>query len=128
MFKTTCFQCHGKAPGGERVGPDLSTLEDRSPPTLLIAILDPNREVKPIYVSYDLETVDGQEYLGVVASETANSVTIRRAGGLEDIVLRTRIKSLRSTGLSLMPDGLEAGINVQQMADLLQYLRDFREH
>lgn len=128
IFKSVCFQCHGKGASGERVGSDLALLEDRSPPTLLVAILDPNREVKPIYVAYDLETRDGQDFLGVIVNETANSVTIRRAGGIDDVVLRTNIKGMRSTGLSLMPDGLEAGINEQQMADLLQFLQDFREH
>lgn len=128
VFKSVCFQCHGKGAGAERVGPDLASLEDRSPPTLLVAILDPNREVKPIYVAYDIETRDGQDYLGVIANETANSITIRRVGGVDDIILRTNIKSLRSTNLSLMPDGLEAGITEQQMADLLRFLADYREH
>ena len=31
--------------------------------------------------------------------------------------------ALRGTNLSLMPEGLEAAINPQQMADLLAYLR-----
>ena len=126
IFQGTCFQCHGQAANGNRVGPDLSTLEDRSPPTLLVAILDPNREVKPIFVAYDVQTADGRDYLGVIAGETSNSVTVRRAGGIDETILRARIKSMRSTNLSLMPDGLEAGINEQQMADLLRYLQDFR--
>ncbi len=91
-----------------------------------MAILDPNREFKPTFVNYSVETADGENLTGCVASETATSITLRHAGGGEDVILRKNIKSLASTGLSLMPDGLEAGINAQQMADLLQYLSELK--
>jgi putative membrane-bound dehydrogenase-like protein len=125
IFNATCIQCHGEAPGHPRVGPDLAKLEDRSPDTLLINILDPNRDVKPIYVGYTIVTHDGQDYTGVIAGETAVSVAIRHPLG-EETVLRKNIKSLTSSGLSLMPDGLEAGMNPQGMADLIVFLRTYR--
>ena len=126
IFTATCFQCHGESPGHPRVGPNLGILEDRSPDTLLINILDPNRDVKPIYVGYTVVTNDGQDYSGVIASETASSVTIRNPAG-EATLLRKNIKSLASSGQSLMPDGLEAGINERQMADLIAFLQTYRE-
>ena len=121
VFQNTCAVCH-KPEQGQAPGPNLAVLEDRSPGTLLVAILDPNREVKPSYVSFVLDTKDGQSYSGVIVNETATSVTLRHPGGSEDTVLRGNITSLRSTNLSLMPDGLESGINYQQMADLLRFL------
>ena len=110
-----------------RVGPNLATLEDRSPGTLLIAILDPNRDVKPNFVNYLIDTRDGQDLSGIVASETSTSITLHRAGGGEELILRRNIKSMRSTGLSLMPEGLESGIDDQQMADLVQFLQVLKE-
>jgi putative membrane-bound dehydrogenase-like protein len=126
IFKNTCAVCH-KPETGVRPGPNLATLEDRSPDTLLIAILDPNREVKPSFVEYLVKTKDGQEFSGVIATETATSVTLRRAGGGEDVVLRRNVQSMRSTGLSLMPDGLETGIDYQQMADLMRFLQTLKD-
>jgi len=38
-------------------------------------------------------------------------------------VLRNQIATLQSQNLSLMPDGLEAGITLQEMADLISFLR-----
>ena len=38
-------------------------------------------------------------------------------------VLRTEIKDLKSTQTSLMPDGLEAALNAQSLADLIKYLQ-----
>ena len=125
LFQATCAACH-KPPQGERAGPNLATLEDRSPFTLLVAILDPNRDVKPSFISYTLLTLDGLSLTGVVVNETSTSVTLRSSGGKEESVLRKNIKRLASSGLSLMPEGLEAAINPQQMADLLRYLSEMK--
>ena len=64
---------------------------------------------------------------GLLAEETETSVTLRRAEGTEDKVLRSNIDELVSSGLSLMPEGLEKQINHQQMADVIRYLRTVRE-
>jgi hypothetical protein len=37
--------------------------------------------------------------------------------------LRRNISSLNNSGLSLMPDGLEQGINKDEMAKLIAYLK-----
>ncbi len=85
-----------------------------------------NREVKPSYVAYEIITKDDQELSGVIGTETAPSLSIRRAGGAEEVVLRSNVKSLRSSGVSLMPEGIETGLNPQQMADLLQFLQSLK--
>ena len=84
--------------------------------------------MKAAYLNYTLTTRDGQEFSGIVVYESAASVTIRRAGGLEDAVLRKNIQSLTSSASSLMPEGLEAGINEQQMADFIQYLQIHKDN
>ena len=126
VFDKNCAACHRQSPR-ENVGPRLGGLTDRSPDALLISMLDPNREVKAAYLNYILATKDDQEFSGIVVSETATSVTIRRAGGEEAAVLRKNIKSLTSSALSLMPDGLETLLNEQQMADLIQYLQEHKD-
>ena len=126
VFNKTCAVCH-RPENGVRAGPNLATLEDRSPATLLIAILDPNREVKPNFVNYVIQTNDGQDLSGVIAGETATSLTLRRPGGGEDVILRRNVKAMRSTGLSLMPEGLETGIDYQQMADLMRFLQTLKD-
>ncbi len=85
-------------------------------------MLDPNREVNPQYVNYVLITDDGRSMTGMVAAETANSVTLRRAEDITDTVPRGEIEVLRSSGLSIMPEGLEKQIDPAAMADLLAYL------
>ena len=57
------------------------------------------------------------------AAETATSLTLRRADNATDTVLRIDIEQLKSTGMSLMPEGMEKQLDQQAMADLLEYLR-----
>ena len=67
-------------------------------------------------------TDSGRILTGMITAETANSLTLRRADGTSETVLRIDIEELRSTGLSFMPEGLEKQIDVPAMADLLAYL------
>lgn len=70
-------------------------------------ILAPNLEVSPNYLNYTLVTHNGRVMTGLLAEETETSVTLRRAEGTEDKVLRSNIDELVSSGLSFMPEGLE---------------------
>src|SRR5262249_13723191 len=46
VFTKHCAACHRLGEVGQSVGPDLAALGDKSPESLLIAILDPNRAVE----------------------------------------------------------------------------------
>jgi len=122
VFARTCAACHRFGKDGRSVGPDLNSIQNRAPDALLVAILDPNREVPSNYINYTLATRDGRVLTGILAAETAASVTLRRAEGAEDTVLRGQIEELTPSGQSLMPEGVEQQIDLQQMADLLRYL------
>ena len=74
-------------------------------------------------MEYVVATADGQVISGVVAGETPTAVTLRGPENKTVTVLRVDIEDIHSTGKSLMPEGLEAQINRQEMADLLAYLR-----
>ena len=62
----------------------------------------------------------------MLTAETASSITLIRAEKQADVVLRKDIDEIGSTGISLMPEGLEKNINVQEMADLLGFLKNWR--
>ncbi|MBX9623211.1 MAG: c-type cytochrome [Gemmataceae bacterium] len=124
LFKTHCAACHKLDGVGHDVGPNLlAALPNKSADDLLVALFDPNREVDPRYVSYQAATADGRVLTGVIVAETPAGVTIRRADGAEDTVRRADLENLRSTRLSLMPEGLEKQLAPQDVADLFGYLR-----
>ncbi|MDF1745352.1 MAG: c-type cytochrome [Gimesia sp.] len=122
IFKKACSACHRLENVGVQLGADLKAIKDRGTEAVLLNILDPNREVKPQYVTYLLLTTQGRTITGLIKSENANSITIARADGTSDTVLRIDIEELISSKLSFMPEGLEKQINKQDMADLLAYL------
>ncbi len=123
IYETACMVCHKFADKGNDVGPHLGTIKAWTAEQLVTNILDPNREVSPNFSLYLVETNDGRTLSGLIASETAGNLTLKRADGGTDTVLRSEIKSLTSPGISLMPEGLEAAISPQQMADLIAYLK-----
>ena len=59
---------------------------------------------------------------GMIASETATSITLRRAENATDTLQRSEIEELRSTRQSLMPEGLEKQLDPQAVADVIAYL------
>jgi putative membrane-bound dehydrogenase-like protein len=123
VFDKVCATCHKAEGRGMSVGPDLATVTGRTPDDLLGLILDPNREVPPQYLNYSVATTDGRVFTGLIADESAGVVTLKRAGGLTDVIPRDRIDAISSTGISLMPEGLEKGLSQQDMADLIAFLR-----
>jgi putative membrane-bound dehydrogenase-like protein len=122
LFETACATCHRVGDQGKDIGPNLTAIRQWSPEQALINILDPNREVAPNFVGYTVETKDGRTLDGIITDESAASLTIKRAEGLIETVLRRDIAQLSGSGLSLMPEGLESAITVEQMADLLAFL------
>jgi putative heme-binding domain-containing protein len=90
---------------------------------LLVAILDPNREAQPSFQTYTAVTRQGTIHTGLIASETAASLTLKRAEAKEDVVLRETLEELISTGQSLMPEGLEKDLDKQALADLIAFIK-----
>jgi putative heme-binding domain-containing protein len=122
IYQDRCISCHRLGGEGHALGPDLVTVKNSGKEKMLVNILDPNREVRPDYMSYVVETKDDESYIGLVANETATTVTIRQAYGKENIINRSNIKKMQSQGQSLMPEGLEAGLKPQDLADLMEYI------
>ncbi len=122
LFTQHCAVCHKLNGVGHEIGPNLASIRNRGAETVLVNVIDPNREVNPQYLNYVLLTQDGRAMTGMVAAETASSVTLRRAESASDTVLRVDIDELKSTGLSIMPEGLEKSITVQDMADIIAFL------
>lgn len=122
IFQKHCLVCHKIGSEGFAVGPDLTSSSHRDPAALLTHILDPNQYVLPNYVQYLVVDKSGRNYTGVIAAETATSITLRRESLGQDTLLRDSIEEMTSTGKSLMPEGFEKQVGKQEMADLLAFL------
>ncbi len=122
VFKKLCITCHRLGNEGVEVGPDLASLNDKSPESLLSAILEPNRALESKYAAFTVATVDGRVLNGLIASESATSVTLRRQEGKDEVLLRSDIDEMTASGQSLMPEGLEKDLTPRDLADLIAYI------
>jgi putative heme-binding domain-containing protein len=122
VFLQRCIACHRAAGQGIQVGPDFVTVKTKGKEALMTAILDPHKEVAPQFIAYTVNTKDGQTLAGIVTKDDASSMTLKMMGGAEINLPRSNIKGSSSSGQSLMPEGIEAGMTVQDMADLLEFI------
>ena len=122
VFRKTCAVCHKLDGFGTEIGPNLTAIKTRGPDAVLTNVLDPSREVNPLFVNYVAVTNDGRTLTGLIAAESAASVTLKRAENATDTILRVDLDELQSTGLSIMPEGLEKQLDKQTLADVIAYL------
>ena len=122
QFMGRCMICHKAGANGFAVGPDLITVKTKGREALLEAILMPHKEVASQFIAYTVNTKDGQTIAGVISNDNASSMTLKMPGGMEKTLQRSEIKGSSSTGQSLMPEGLETGMTVEDMADLLSFI------
>ncbi len=91
---------------------------------LFTTFLIPTPPLSPRYKVY-LVKIPGARVpvSGIIAAEKPTSITLRRANAEETIVLRRDILDIQSYKASLMPEGVEANVNAQGFADLIEFLQ-----
>ena len=118
-----CIACHQLDGVGLPLGPDLRSVVQHDAEKLLNSILDPSAVIEPGFAAYHCSLKSGEQLYGIVTTETSSSLTVKLPGNLTRSVLRSDIKELKATQTSLMPDGLEALLTPQSLADLITYLQ-----
>jgi putative heme-binding domain-containing protein len=126
IFKKNCAVCHRIGDLGVNVAPDISDSRVKTATQILTDILQPNRAIDANYVGYSIQTADGRQLNGIITAETATSVTLRQQEGKDITLLRGEIERMHSSGVSLMPEGLEKTIPPQEMADLISFIKNWR--
>ena len=123
VFRKNCASCHVFSGEGHLVGPDLTGIRNQPAEVLLLHIVVPEYEIMPIYTCYNVETKAGQGFTGLLATENANSITLRMAQGIEQQIPRSDIATMTTSRLSLMPQELEKAMTKQEFANLLAFLK-----
>lgn len=123
VFEKTCSKCHRIDGKGHNVGPDISDTRRRTRDALLYDILDPNRRVDPQFSEYVVLTTDGLTFNGLLVSDSGAQIVLRQPEGKERTIERSEIEEMQATAKSLMPEGVEKDVTVQEMADLLEFLK-----
>jgi putative heme-binding domain-containing protein len=123
LFAASCAVCHKLHGEGQTIGPDLTGYERDNVDFLLLSIVDPSAAIREEYTNFEMETKDGLLMTGFVVERAAQAVTIEDAQQVRTTVAKERIKSLRASPVSRMPEGLLDALSEQQVRDLFAYLQ-----
>lgn len=121
--QTMCSACHAVNGRGGDLGPDLSKVAlSKTRQQLLVAILDPSREISPEYQGWFIrqsngETVQGRQIdIGESAIDLYTYTSGFQSYNKKDVV------GYGMTTSSLMPAGLEDHLTESDLRDLLAFL------
>lgn len=123
LFQGTCAGCHKLFGQGGDVGPELTVYNRADLESMLLAIVNPNAEIREGFENYTVETKDGRSLSGFLAEQDNRMIVLRGMDNQNLVLSRADIADLQPAGLSLMPEGLLDALNEQQTRDLFAYLR-----
>jgi putative heme-binding domain-containing protein len=118
-----CVNCHKVGDKGVSLGPELTAIaKTRTRAELLESLLQPSLQVEPQFAAYLVQTKDEKTFTGLLVKRDEKQVVLRDAENKEIVIAAENVESVRPSRLSLMPDGLLAGLLPQEAADLLEFL------
>ena len=125
LFGKTCAQCHKLRGVGHDVGPSLAGLLNKSAEHLTTHVLNPDKAIEDKYRNYTVITTDGRIVNGLLANESANSITIAGPNSQLTEVRRSDIEEdgFKRNIRSMMPTGLEKYLSASQLADVVAFVQ-----
>ena len=125
--KAACIQCHRLGYQGGDVGPELTSIGTvRSGEDLLEAIVEPSASLVRSYEPVSVTTRDGEERLGILRRDDARGVALVTGPASTLQIDRADITAVTPSTVSLMPAGLDEQLTRQELADLLEFLKNTR--
>lgn len=126
--RTLCFQCHSTDGKGGKTGPDLYAAGDKfSRSDLIRSVLEPSAMLMMGYSTTVLETLKGEQIEGVLKAVSDTELVLAGVGSVTQRVARASIKAQRTSPVSLMPAGLQAGLSLEEFADLIAYVESLKQ-
>ncbi len=121
--KAACITCHKIGSQFIDFGPDLTQIGGKlSKEAMFEAILFPNNAISHGFHGVTITKKSGDIFSGYITGETDQAVTLRLPGGVSQTFPLKDIKTRKEMDQSLMPPGLAAALNPQELADLVAYL------
>lgn len=122
--KAACAACHPFGYLGGNTGPDLTRIGGiRNERDLLESIVFPSASFVRSFEPIAVVTKSGKTYNGLVKNETAGEVVLATGPREEARIARDDIEEVRPSTVSVMPSGLEQQLSIQDLADLIAFLK-----
>jgi putative heme-binding domain-containing protein len=126
--RTACFQCHSTDGKGGKAGPDLYASGDKySRADLIRSVLEPSATIMMGYSTTVIETTAGQKIQGVLKAVSDTELVLAGVGNVTQRVARASIKTQSTSPVSLMPEGLQAALSLEEFTDLIAHLERLKQ-
>ncbi|MEO6437001.1 MAG: family 16 glycoside hydrolase, partial [Tepidisphaeraceae bacterium] len=121
IYAKACMQCHTLFDTGGKVGPDLTGSNRADVTYALTNIIDPSAVIGKDYLVSIIKTKDKRVLSGIIKSDDGNVLTLQTEAELIALP-RSQITFQKEQDISMMPDGLLAGLKNDEVRDLVAYL------
>ncbi|MCH9652486.1 MAG: c-type cytochrome [Planctomycetes bacterium] len=122
LYKKTCATCHKLFGEGQEIGPEITGSQRTSLDYLLDNILDPSAIVPSNYRVVILVLEDGRILQGIVSEENNLHLTLKTA--TEKLIIPlSSIEARKTSGVSMMPEGMLDKLTPAERRDLIAYLQ-----
>ncbi|MBT30763.1 MAG: dehydrogenase [Thalassobius sp.] len=124
IFEKLCKTCHqAEEVDGIDFGPNLATLKSRNPHSIVTEIINPNNSIADQYDLWEIELKNGSKISGIIDQDSPQQLTLKQMSGEKVVLQKENIVSQTKSKYSAMPNGLENGISVEEMADIVAFIK-----
>ncbi len=122
QFTARCAICHTLFGEGGKIGPDLTGYDRSNADFWLDNLFMPSMEIREGFGAYIVRTKGGQILSGLMDAQDASGIVIKDMAGNKTAVKQADIEKLEASPVSLMPEGLTAGMSEADLKDFFAYL------
>jgi putative membrane-bound dehydrogenase-like protein len=126
IFAKTCAQCHTLFDTGGKVGPDLTGSNRADLAYVLNNIIDPSAVIGKDYLVSIIKTKDKRVLSGIIKKDDGNAIQLQTETELITLP-KSLITFQKQQDISMMPEGLIAGLKNDEVRDLVAYLGSSRQ-
>ncbi|PQO33669.1 PVC-type heme-binding CxxCH protein [Blastopirellula marina] len=121
LFQKTCASCHVLFGQGNLLGPDLTGSNRKNLDYLLENVIDPSASVGADFRTVLVAMEDGRVLNGVISQMNERTITLRSPQ--ETVTIdRQEIEEMKTSQVSLMPEGQLLKLSDNETRDLIAYL------
>lgn len=121
VFEANCAKCHKFDGIGAEVGPNIEGA-GRDIEYILVNVLDPNRVIGAPYFIRVVSLLNGKVETGLLVEEDKQSITLKVENAVLKKIQKEEIDTIRVQEKSMMPEGLDKNMSVQDFRDLVRYV------
>ena len=126
--EVACISCHQVNGEGIDFGPKLSEIGTKlGKDALYDAILEPSAGISFGYEGWAFTLKNGDEFLGLLMSETEDELAVKIQGGLVNKYQKREVAQREVQKQSIMPEGLATNLTAQELVDLVEYLASLKK-